>query len=197
MSALLKAFAFISRIAAGKVRAQSASVDGRGAVYHRDGRVTEFRLEGEPSAAILAFAHRKVFGKLASLYPRQLGAVTHGTAIAKVVCDAVVDALDPGGPGNLIFRTSGDAEVATLPFSATAFGAGTTAAPSVATAAAITSDTSATGGTVAKFTAETAATVIVFTGAVSTSGSDINLSSLAVGASDTVAVSSLTYSSMP
>lgn len=191
MSALLKAFAFVFRVATGRLQAQSASIDGRGAVYHKDGRVTEFRMSGEPTAQILAFAHRKVFGKLASLYPRQLGAVTHGTAIRTTVCNAVVDALDASG--NLVFRTSGDVEVATCPFSATAFGA---ASGGAATAAAITSDTSATGGTVAKFTAETSGATIIFTGAVSTSGSDINLSSLAVGAADTVSVSSLTYTAM-
>lgn len=148
-------------------------------------------MSGEPTAQILAFAHRKVFGLLASVYPRQLGAITHGSAIRDTVCNAVVDALDASG--NLVFRTSGDAEVATCPFSATAFGAASSA---TATANAITSDTNATGGTVAKFTAETSGATIIFTGAVSTSGSDINLSSLAVGASDTVSVSSLTYTAM-
>jgi hypothetical protein len=192
MAALLRAFAFIVRVATGKLRAQSASIEGRGAVYHKDGRVTEFRMTGEPTAQILAFAHRKVFGRLASIYPRQLGAVTHGAAIRTTVCDAVVDALDASG--NLVFRTSGDVEVATLPFSATAFGA---ASGPTATANTITSDTNATGGTVAKFTAETSGATTIFTGAVSTSGSDINLSSLSVGASDTVSVSSLTYTAMP
>jgi hypothetical protein len=192
MHALLKAIAFIARVAAGRLAAKPAAVSGRGCVYHRNGTRTEFVMSGEPSAAVLNFAHAKVFGRLARMYPKQLGAVTHGSAIRDTVCDAVVDALDASG--NLIFRTSGDAEVATCPFSATAFGAASSA---IATANAITSDTSATGGTVAKFTAETSGATIIFTGAVSTSGSDINLSSLAVGASDTVSVSSLTYTAMP
>lgn len=191
MSALLKALAFVFRNATGNLRAQSASINGRGAVYHRDGRVTEFFMTGEPSASVLRMAHRKVFGRMASLYPRQLGAITHGSAIRDTVCNAVVDALDSSG--NLVFRTSGNTEVATCPFSATAFGAASSA---TATANAITSDTSATGGTVAKFTAETSGATTIFTGAVGTSGSDINLSSLSVGSGDTVSVSSLTYTAM-
>lgn len=118
-------------------------------------------------------------------------AVTHGSAIRDTICNAVVDALDTGGAGTLVFNTSGDVEVATLAFGATAFGA---ASSGTATANAITSDTSATGGTVAKFVAKSGAGTTIFQGAVSTSGSDINLSSLSVGAGDTVAISSLTYS---
>jgi hypothetical protein len=118
-------------------------------------------------------------------------AVTHGSAIRDVLCNAVVDAIDTGGAGTLVFNTSGDVEVATLAFGATAFGA---ASSGTATANAITSDTSATGGTVAKFVAKSGAGTTIFQGAVSTSGSDINLSSLAVGVGDTVSISSLTYS---
>jgi hypothetical protein len=118
-------------------------------------------------------------------------AITHGSAIRDVLCNAVVDAIDTGGTGTLEFQTSGNVEVATLTFSATAFGA---ASSGTATASAITSDTSATGGTVAKFVAKSGAGTTIFTGAVSTSGSDINLSSLTVGVGDTVSISSLTYS---
>ena len=118
-------------------------------------------------------------------------AVTHPAAVRTIIADAVVDSIDVGGAGSLIFQTSGDVEVATLTFSATAFGA---ASGPTATAAAITSDTSATGGTVAKFKIQNGSAADAgFAGAVSTSGSDINLSSLAVGALDTVSISSLTY----
>jgi dTDP-4-amino-4,6-dideoxygalactose transaminase len=118
-------------------------------------------------------------------------AVTHPAAVRTILADAVVDSIDTGGAGSLIVQTSGDVEVATLTFSATAFGA---ASGPTATAAAITSDTNATGGTVAKFKIQNGAAADAgFAGAVSTSGSDINLSSLAVGAGDTVSISSLTY----
>lgn len=118
-------------------------------------------------------------------------AVTHPTAVRNAIADAVVDSIDVGGAGSLIFQTSGDVEVATLTFSATAFGA---ASGGTATAAAITSDTNATGGTVAKFKIQNGSAADAgFAGAVSTSGSDINLSSLVVGSGDTVSISSLTY----
>lgn len=118
-------------------------------------------------------------------------AVTHATTVRTGIADYVVDLLDAGaGAGTLEFQTSGNVEVATLTFSDPAFGA---AVSGVATASAITSDTSATGGTVAKFVTKDSNGNAVFSGAVSTSGSDINLSSLSVGAGDTVSISSLTY----
>jgi len=119
-------------------------------------------------------------------------AVTHATTVRTAIADLVVDRIDAGaGAGTLEFLTSGDVEVATLTFSDPAFGA---ASSGTATASAITSDTSATGGTVAKFVTKDSNGTAVFYGAVSTSGSDINLSSLSVGVGDTVAISSLTYS---
>lgn len=119
-------------------------------------------------------------------------AVTHATTVRTAIADLVVDLIDAGaGAGTLEFLTSGDVEVATLTFSDPAFGA---ASSGTATASAITSDTSATGGTVAKFRTKDSNGNVVFLGDVSTSGSDINLSSLSVGVGDTVAISSLTYS---
>lgn len=178
-----------------------ASVRGEGYIIrHATGERVPFTMWGEPSEELLAQAAslvaRTLYGPLAGgPFSRMRGAVTHATAVRQALGDLVVDALDPSGPGNLVFRTSGDAEVATLPFSATAFGA--TDGSGVATANAITSDTTATGGTIAKWTAETGAAVMKFTGAAGTSGSDINLSSLSVAANDTVAVSSLTYTAPP
>lgn len=114
---------------------------------------------------------------------------TLSTAGRNAACNAVVDLIDVSSPGKLVFRTSGNTEVATLTFSATAFGSASTG---VATANSITSDTSATGGTTTKATLEDGAASIVITATVGTSGSDINLSSTSIGASDTVSVSSLT-----
>ena len=129
-------------------------------------------------------------------------AVTHPTAVRNAVADFVVDQLDVGGPGKLVFRLTGTANApgtaaATLTLSATAFGAATSG---VATAAAITSDTNATGNAspVATATLETGAGVVKTHCAVAASGSDINLSGgLTIGAGDTVSCSSLTYTAMP
>lgn len=129
-------------------------------------------------------------------------AVTHPTAMRNTLADTVVDSLDPGGPGLLVFRLAGNAnapgtEVATLTLSATAFGA---AASGTATANPITSDTSATGNAsaVATATLETAGGTVKVHCAVAASGSDINMSGgLTVGAGDTVSCSSLTYSAPP
>jgi hypothetical protein len=122
-------------------------------------------------------------------------AVTHSNAARSAAANAVVDLLDVGGAGTLRFLTSGDAVVATLTFSATAFGA---ASDGVATAAEITPDTNAVGGTVAKWEARNNANAMVFAGsAASPTGGDINLSSLTVGESDTVSISSLTYTAAP
>jgi len=116
-------------------------------------------------------------------------AVTHGTAARTSIADAVLADIDAGTAGNLVFRTSGDVEVATLPLS-TVSGV---VSGAVNTFATISPDTSATGGTVAKFTVESSAAVQVLLGNVLTSGGDINMSSLVVGASDTVSCSALTY----
>jgi hypothetical protein len=115
---------------------------------------------------------------------------TLSTKARNAACDAVVDLMDEGaGAGKLVFRTSGDAEVATLTFSDPAFGA---AATGVATASAITSDTSATGGTTTKATLEDSDAEVMLTATVATSAADINLSSTTIGVGDTVAVSALT-----
>lgn len=123
---------------------------------------------------------------------RMLGAVTHPTSVRNTVADAVVDLIDAGaGAGTIQFQTSGDVEVATLTYSDPAYGS---AAAGTATANSITSDTNATGGTVAKSAHYDSDSTLVFSTAVGTSGSDINLSSLSVGSGDTVSMSSLTYS---
>jgi len=114
--------------------------------------------------------------------------LTHTTAVRNGLADYVVDQLNSG---NLVIMTSGDVEVATLPLNATAFGA---AASGTATANAITDDSSATGGTAAKFKMETSGATEIFNGTVGTSGADLNLSSLSIAATDTVSVTSFTYS---
>lgn len=116
-------------------------------------------------------------------------AVTLETAARNAACDAVVDLLDGG---TIEFQTSGDVEVATLTLGTPAFG---DAATGTATANAITSDTSATGGTIAKAVFKTSGAASLFSVSVTATGGggDIELSSLAIGAGDTVALSSYTH----
>lgn len=127
-------------------------------------------------------------------------ATTHSTAARNAATDAVTALI--GASGNLVFRLAGTVSspgtaVATLPLSATAFGA---ASSGTATANAITSDTNATGNAsaVATATLQTSGGTVVIHCAVAASGSDINMSNgLTVASGDTVSCSSLTYTALP
>lgn len=124
-------------------------------------------------------------------------AVTHSAAALQAATDAVTALI--GASGNLVFRLSGTVgspgtAVATLPLSATAFGAANSSG--VATANAITSDTNATGNAsaVATATLQTSGGTVVIHCGVAASGSDIDMSNgLTVSAGDTVSCSALTY----
>jgi hypothetical protein len=122
-------------------------------------------------------------------------ALTHVTTIRNQLADVTVDAIDAGSTdttGDLEIMTSGDVEVATLTWTATpAFGA---ASGGTATMNAINDDTNATGGTAALFKFQDRDNAEVFRGTVATSGADLNLSSVAIGATDTVSITSFTYS---
>ena len=116
-------------------------------------------------------------------------AVTHETAARNGIANYIVDQLDSG---TIVFNTSGDVEVATCTFGATAFGDG---AAGVATANAITADSSATGGVTTKAVLKTSGATAVVNCSVgaTSSGEDIELSSTTIGAGDTVTISALTY----
>jgi hypothetical protein len=121
-------------------------------------------------------------------------AVTHPTTSTR---NTLADAIDTaiGASGNLVFYVT-TTEVATCPFSATAFGA---AAAGVITAAAITDDSSATGNASAvnKVDMETSGgTPIVSCSNITAAsgGGEIEISGgTTIGAGATVSVSSLTY----
>ena len=112
--------------------------------------------------------------------------------------DAIADAVDAtinggGGAGYLEFQTSGDVEVATITFDATAFGASSSG--TITMASAPKSDSSATGGTMAKFRIydNGAPGAEVLSGVVATGGQDINFpGGLLIGAGDTVTLTSFT-----
>jgi hypothetical protein len=125
------------------------------------------------------------------------------TAARNAAADSVVDLVDAGTPpGSLRIYSgtmpadanaalSGNTLLAQLTFSTTAFGA---AATGVATAAAITSDTSADAtGTATFHRVLNAAGTVIWQGSVGTATSDLVLSSTSITAGGTVAVSSYTY----
>jgi len=123
--------------------------------------------------------------------------VTHPTAIRTGLADYVVDQIDLNTPpGKIIMQTSGGTTVATLTFSNPAFGA---ASSGVATASAITADSSAVGGTVAKAEfRQGGGTAIVLCSVTATGGGgDITLNSVVISAGQQVSITSLTYTASP
>ena len=123
-------------------------------------------------------------------------------AAASAAADAVVDLIDAGGAGTIKIYTATiptDANtalgaqtlLATLTFSATAFGA---ASNGVATASAITSDSSADAtGTAAWARIASGAGTTIMDVTVGTSGDDINFNTVAFVAGASIAISALTY----
>lgn len=117
-------------------------------------------------------------------------ALTLATGTRDAIADAVDAYINSGTAATLEFQTSGDAEVATLTLQDPAFGASSTGV--ITLAGTPLSDTDATAGTMAKFVIKVDSTVAI-TGTVSTSGADINFAGgLAVGAGDTVTLTSFT-----
>ena len=119
--------------------------------------------------------------------------ITIVTAGRNAMANALVDLIDGGTTdttGDLIIANATDTPVARLSWTATpAFGAAT---GGVATMNSINDDTNATGGTAALHWFQDRDNGEVFRGNVSTSTGDLNLSSLSIGAGDTVQVTSYT-----
>lgn len=122
-------------------------------------------------------------------------AVTHSMTARNAAANAVVDLLDVGaGPnGTVVFLTSGDVVVATLPMTPKATGAFGNASGGVATANAISPDTNAVGGTVAKIQLRDCNNAPQVYGSVAVSGGDITGTSMVIGSGDSVSLSNLTY----
>jgi len=110
------------------------------------------------------------------------------TEARNAAVNAVVDLLDAG---DIRFETAGDNEVATCDFGTPAFGG---AATGTATANAISDDSDATGGTVEHASLRKSDTTKIMECSCSAVGGagDIELTSLVIGAGDTVSVTALT-----
>lgn len=96
----------------------------------------------------------------------------------KAACLAGGCALLNSGQFRLL--TSADAELANLTFASTAFGAPTTASPSVATSNAITADSSITAGDIAKFELRTSGGANRLTGSVGVGTGDLQIASTTI-----------------
>lgn len=124
---------------------------------------------------------------------------------AKAALDAIRVLPDAGGAGNLYIRSGAQPATtltadsgtlgATLPLSATSFGAATSATSNglaTTTAAAITSDTNAAASiTAAHFRIKSGAGTVIFQGNVGTASTDLILNTTTIVAGDTVAITSL------
>lgn len=122
------------------------------------------------------------------------------TAARNAACDAIVDLLDVGGAGTIRIRTGsqptnvGDADsgtlLGTLTFSATAFGSSSTG---TATAASITSDTSAdASGTAGHFRDYTGGGSIHSDGTCGQGTGDMSFDNNVIVAGGVIAISSFT-----
>jgi hypothetical protein len=122
-------------------------------------------------------------------------ATTLTTATRNAAADAIADLVDVGATdanGDLVIMAAADAEVAILAMTNPAFGNAGASNPGECIAATISDDTNATGGTAIAFKLQNRDNTEVIRGGVATSGSELNLSSTTIAASDTVSVSALT-----
>lgn len=118
---------------------------------------------------------------------------TYDNSARKAALDAICALLNNG---TARLTTSADAELATPTFGATAFGAATTAAPSVAVANALSADATVTPGTIGKikFYASNGSTVVK-QGTVGVGSGDFQVADNVIPAGATsVNITSLTFS---
>lgn len=122
--------------------------------------------------------------------------VTHPTATRNATVDFVVDRVDVGTTnpsGRLYFQTSADADICFITCQLPAFGSASAGVASMA-GVPLTSSAAAGNATVAKAQFRNRNDTAEINCAVSTSGSDINLSGVSLGPGDTIRIDALTYS---
>jgi len=121
--------------------------------------------------------------------------VTHSTAAAVAGINAIVVLIDAGTAntqGSIQWTTSGNSTLCSTDLSTISFATATAKSTSL-NGVPLTSS-AATAGTVAKAYFVDKDRTTVFQCAVGTSGSDINLSGVVLGTSETITLNSLTYS---
>jgi hypothetical protein len=119
-------------------------------------------------------------------------ALTIANEVRKAGLDGIA-ALFNGGQFRLL--SSAPAELAMPTFNATAFGAATTASPSVAAANAFTADSSITAGTIATFDMRTSGGSSRISGTVGVGSGDLQISDNVIpGSATSVTISALNMS---
>lgn len=119
-------------------------------------------------------------------------ALTISNEVRKAALDGITALLNSG---QFRLLTSGDSELAMPTFGATAFGAATTASPSVATANSLTADTTITAGTIGKFDLRTSGGSSRIAGTVGVGSGDLQVSDNVIpGTATSVNVSSFQLS---
>ena len=119
-------------------------------------------------------------------------AVSHGSATRTALCNTAVDLVDGGAAaGKLKFLNSGATPLCTITLQDPAFG--DASGPSALLLGVPLSGTVGVQGTITQFIFTDSNDVTVIAGTVSTSGADINLSSVAVNVNDVIQVDSIQY----
>lgn len=119
-------------------------------------------------------------------------ALTISNEVRKAALDGITALLNSG---QFRLLTSGDSELAMPTFGSTAFGAATTASPSVATANSLTADTTITPGTIGKFDLRTSGGSSRIAGTVGVGSGDLQVSDNVIpGTATSVNVSSFQLS---
>ena len=117
---------------------------------------------------------------------------TIATAVNKAALDGIT-ALFNGGSVDL--SSSAPAVLANVGLNATAFGGGTTAAPSVATAGATTPDTTVTAGTIVSIAFKNSGGTSLISGSVGVGSGDFQVSDNVIpGSATSVDIAGLTFS---
>lgn len=116
-------------------------------------------------------------------------ALTLETGLRDDLANQIDDSVNTGGgTATLVFETAADAAVATIDLQNPAFGAAATGV--ITLQGTPLEDSSAVGGTVAQFSIFDRAVAKQLEGVVLVAGGDINMTSLVVGAGDTVELTS-------